>query len=325
MGWPEKGIPNAAGEHTARSSFLTLELDEIKENLPDGRVRALSVGNSTDSEERHSRAEGLAQITLMSVRLDNLSGEEAAEYVISAAQRGKGGRLVNPNVDVMRQVAMDRSLRPLLLDADLVLPDGMPLLWAARLQGSPLKERIPVSEAINTLCAKAAERQVGVFLLGGSPGTAERTAKVLTERCPGLSVSYQCPPFGFEDDPQEMSSICEALEQSRPGVVFCAFGFPKQERLMNVLSERFPTTWFVGSGGTFSMLAGDTPKAPTWMRNNGLEWLHRLRLEPRRLFERYIVHDLPFACRMLAVSAIARVVRPATGPSSGGRGEEVVG
>ena len=94
---------------------------------------------------------------------------------------------------------------------------------------------------------------------------------------------------------------------------------------MNVLSERFPTTWFVGSGGTFSMLAGDTPKAPTWMRNNGLEWLHRLRLEPRRLFERYIVHDLPFACRMLAVSAIARVVRPATGPSSGGRAEEVVG
>ena len=75
----------------------------------------------------------------MSVRLDNLSGEEAAEYVISAAQRGKGGRLVNPNVDVMRQVAMDRSLRPLLLDADLVLPDGMPLLWAARFTGEPTK------------------------------------------------------------------------------------------------------------------------------------------------------------------------------------------
>jgi N-acetylglucosaminyldiphosphoundecaprenol N-acetyl-beta-D-mannosaminyltransferase len=253
----------------------------------------------------------------MSVRLDNLSEEEAADYVVSAAQRGKGGRLVNPNVDVMRQVATDRSLRSLLQSADLVLPDGMPLLWAARLQGSPLKERVPVSEAINTLCVKSSEKGIGVFLLGGSPGTAERAAKVLTDRCPGLSVNYLCPPFGFEDDEREMAGIFRALEQDRPGIVFCAFGFPKQERLMHVLNERFPETWFIGSGGTFSMIAGDMPKAPEWMRNSGLEWAHRLRLEPRRLFERYIVHDLPFACRMLASSVVARVVGARTGGYAG--------
>ena len=190
----------------------------------------------------HHKDFGPAHITLMSVRLDNLSEEEAAEHVVSAAQRGEGGRLVNPNVDVMRQVVTDRSLGSLLQSADLVLPDGMPLLWAARLQGSPLKERVPVSEAINTLCDKASERDVGVFLLGGSPGTAERAAEVLKERSPQLSVDYLCPPFGFEGDEVEMARIFDALELARPGIVFCAFGFPKQERLMSVLSERFPAT-----------------------------------------------------------------------------------
>jgi N-acetylglucosaminyldiphosphoundecaprenol N-acetyl-beta-D-mannosaminyltransferase len=243
----------------------------------------------------------------MSVRLDNLTEEQAAEHVVSAAQRGEGGRLVNPNVDVMRQLVTDQSLRPLVDNADLVLPDGMPLLWAARLKGSPLKARVPVSEAISTLCAKARQRDVGIFLLGGSPGTAERAADVLLDQYPDLTVGHLCPPFGFENDEEAMAGIYRALDEAEPGIVFCAFGFPKQERLMEVLSARFPGMWFVGSGGTFSMIAGDTPKAPDWMSRNGLEWLHRLRLEPRRLFERYIVHDLPFAVRMLASSAAARV------------------
>jgi N-acetylglucosaminyldiphosphoundecaprenol N-acetyl-beta-D-mannosaminyltransferase len=311
---------------------VTPGLEYLNEHRRYGRSSARRPRRRPDSSggrARGLRANGLrandfgeAQITLMSVRLDNLSEEEAAERVVSAAERGEGGRLVNPNVDVMRQVASDSSLRPLLQGADLVLPDGMPLLWAARLQGSPLKQRVPVSEAINTVCVKASQRGVGTFLLGGSPGTAERAAKVLINRCPGLSVSYLCPPFGFEDNQLEMARIFAALERAQPGVVFCAFGFPKQERLMQVLGDRFPETWFVGSGGTFSMIAGDMPKAPAWMRNNGLEWLHRLRLEPRRLFERYIVHDLPFACRMLASSAVARVTSQTAGHDVGLAGEE---
>src|SRR5262249_757978 len=112
-----------------------------------------------------------------------------------------------------------------------------------------------------------------------------------------------------------------ALDGAGPGIVFCGFGFPKQEHLMEVLSARYPATWFIGSGGTFSMIAGDTPKAPPWMRKNGLEWVHRLRLEPRRLFERYIVHDIPFAVRLLATSAIERFLED--GRSSVAPGSEV--
>ena len=80
---------------------------------------------------------------------------------------------------------------------------------------------------------------------------------------------------------------------------------------MDVLSRRFPAIWFITAGGTFSMIAGDTPKAPAWMSKNGLEWLHRLRLEPKRLFERYIVHDLPFTVRLFLSSARVRASQAA--------------
>jgi N-acetylglucosaminyldiphosphoundecaprenol N-acetyl-beta-D-mannosaminyltransferase len=103
-----------------------------------------------------------------------------------------------------------------------------------------------------------------------------------------------------------MTDIYQAIEVAGPRIVFCALGTPKAERLMEVLRHRFPAIWFITAGGTFSMIAGDTPKAPVWMSKNGLEWLHRLRLEPHRLFERYIVHDLPFTVRLFSTAAMAR-------------------
>ncbi|MGH9104676.1 MAG: WecB/TagA/CpsF family glycosyltransferase [Acidimicrobiales bacterium] len=242
----------------------------------------------------------------MSIQLDSLSEDEAASYVVTAAARGQGGRLVNPNVDVLRQAVADPDVRRLVAEADLVLPDGMPLVWASRLQRSPLKARVPVSEAIATVCAYAARADVGVFLLGGSPGTAERSARLLAAAHPGLVAHHLCPPLGFEHDEAAMGEIIRCLEDAGPGVVFCAFGFPKQERLMELLAARFPKMWFVGSGATFSMVAGETPKAPLWMRKVGLEWLQRLLQEPKRLFGRYVVHDLPFALRLLGASARAR-------------------
>ena len=256
-----------------------------------------------------SHAETRATVTLMDVRLDNLSEAEVIGQIVRNASRGEGGWMVNPNVDVMRQIVESAGLRKLVAGADLVVPDGMPLLWAGRLQADPFKQRVPVSELIGPLCAEATKFAVGVFLLGGSPGSAERAAAVLAARNPGLAVDYMCPPSGFERSEEAMAEIHRALQDSAPGVVFCAFGFPKQERLMEGLSERFPSMWFLGSGGTFSMVAGDTPKAPVWMRKSGLEWLHRLRLEPRRLFARYIVHDFPFALRLLFSSARARFSR----------------
>jgi N-acetylglucosaminyldiphosphoundecaprenol N-acetyl-beta-D-mannosaminyltransferase len=163
---------------------------------------------------------------------------------------------------------------------------------------------------------------VGVFFLGGNPGTAEATAAVMEGRYPGLATAHACPPLGFDERPAAMDDLAATLEKSDAGIVFCAFGCPKQEHLMDALRRRLPGKWFFAAGGTFSMIAGEAPKAPAWMRRSGLEWAHRLRLEPRRLFVRYVVHDVPFCWRLMAASARARRGAGTPAPE---RGDERLG
>lgn len=249
---------------------------------------------------------------LMGVRVDNMTEDEAIEHIFAELKRGNGGRVSSLNVDILRQALHDEELRHRIEEAELVLADGTPILWSARIQGTPIVERVPVSEMIWSLCSRAAGHKVGVLLLGGSPGTAALASVVLADNFPGLQISHLCPPWGFEESDTEMAKIRRAIDRQNPGVVFCGFGAPKQERLMADLSARYPNVWFLACGGTFSMVTGELPKAPVWMRACALEWLHRLRLEPRRLFGRYIVRDLPFAFRMFG-SALGGRVRSMVG------------
>lgn len=226
--------------------------------------------------------------------------------IVSDAEAGQGGWLVNPNVDVLRQVSADDDIKALVADADLLVADGMPLVWASRLRGTPLPERVAGSELIWTLSRGAAAAGLGVFLLGGAPGVAERASERFAEEIPSINVGWHCPPFGFEDDPLATEAIEDALRQAAPAVVFCGLGFPKQERLMASLHRTFPRTWFVGSGAAIGFVAGHHSRAPGWMQSAGLEWVHRLAMEPRRLFRRYVVEDMPFALRLLFSAARTR-------------------
>ena len=139
-----------------------------------------------------------------------------------------------------------------------------------------------------------------MFLLGGNPGTAESAARELAERSPGLHVAGTlCPPFGFEADEAALLAIERALAESSPDIVYVGLGFPKQERLIVRLRKRFPGVWFVSCGITFSFVAGEMRRAPVVLQRLGLEWLHRLVQEPRRLFVRYVLKDLPFVSKLL--------------------------
>lgn len=247
---------------------------------------------------------GVPAVELMGVRVDNVDEAGVVERIRSSLEDGRGGWVATPNVDILRQLVADRDLAVLVEQADLVIPDGMPLVWASRLQGTPLQARVPGSELIYPLAFAAAAHGFRMYLLGGDRDVAERAADVLLARAPGLQIAgTYSPPQGFESDAREVADITRLLTTAAPDIVICAFGFPKQERLMTVLRDQLPATWFVGAGGTLTITSGRTPAAPTWMRRHGLEWLHRLRLEPRRLFRRYVIDDVPFAIRLLAVSA----------------------
>jgi N-acetylglucosaminyldiphosphoundecaprenol N-acetyl-beta-D-mannosaminyltransferase len=252
-------------------------------------------------------ASSRSRVDLMGIEVDNVSAQDVVDCLIGTLGRGQGGWIATPNVDILRQAVANPELAEMVEQADLIIPDGMPLVWASRLQRTPLQARVPTSELVYPLARAAALAGYSFFLLGGPPGVAESAVPALKQEAHQLLVAgCYAPPYGFENDPEAMTRIVKALDDANPDIVICGFGFPKQERLAVALRPHFPSTWFISAGGTFSMLAGETPAAPRWMRRSGLEWLHRLRLEPVRLFRRYVINDLPFAVRLLATSLVRR-------------------
>lgn len=244
----------------------------------------------------------------MGVGIDCVTQREVIDHVFESLGAGTGGRIVTPNVDILRQVVHQRELRHLVQAADLVIADGAPVVWASHLQGTPLPERIAGASIMLSLIDTAAREDRSVFLLGGSPGAARHAAAALRTRYAGLIVDHHCPPLGFERSKPAIEELVLALADVQPDLVFCGFGFPKQERLMARLHELFPGTWFCGVGGAISFVAGDLTRAPEVLQRMGLEWLHRLVQDPRHLFARYVVHDVPFALQLLGSSLRRRLV-----------------
>lgn len=252
-------------------------------------------------------------VEILGARLDQVDGPGAIGHIMSSLDVGVGGWVITPNVDILRRIVSDPIFAGIAAQADLSIADGMPVVWASRLQGTPLPERVAASELVFPLATEVAQHGHRLFLLGGAPDMAEHTASLLLEHAPSTRIAgTYAPPVGFEDDAEEIERIVKLLSDASPDIVLCAFGCPKQERLMVELRRWLPGTWFIGVGGTFTIVSGQTPAAPPWMRRSGLEWVHRLGLEPRRLFRRYLVDDLPFAIRLLITSALVGFGRRVT-------------
>jgi len=233
--------------------------------------------------------------------------------VTEAIGRGVGGTIVTPNVDICRRASRDLASRDLVLAASIVVPDGMPLIWAARLAGRPLPERITGADLIFSLSEAAAARGWPVYVLGGLPGidglpsAAELAARGLSGRYPRLRVAgAYSPPARFDGAAGDIDALCGELAAAQPRIVFVGLGFPKQEQLIARLAAGLPGAWFVGCGAAIPFAGGTVRRAPAWMQRVGMEWVYRLISEPRRLARRYLVEDLPFAVRLLAASAWGR-------------------
>lgn len=226
---------------------------------------------------------------------------------MAALAENKGGRIVTPNVDVLRQAARSPEVRELIDASSLVVADGMPVLWAARMAGQPLPGRVPGSDLIWSLSAAAATHGRSIYLLGGAAGVPEQAATVLQQRHPELKVAgTDSPPFGFDADPARLAATVERVRAAGPDLVFVGLGFPRQERVIARLAEALPNAWHLGCGAAIPFVAGVQHRAPVWMQRSGLEWAHRLANEPTRLFRRYVIEDGPFAARMLAGALIKR-------------------
>jgi N-acetylglucosaminyldiphosphoundecaprenol N-acetyl-beta-D-mannosaminyltransferase len=181
----------------------------------------------------------------------------------------------------------DAQFRQVLNTADLVVPDGMPLVWLGRIHGFPLRERVCGSELMDTFCrvTGSAHRH---FFFGGAPGVAETLAQALHEKHGIVVAGTYTPPFraltAAEDE--ELASF---VDEASPDVLWVGLSTPKQEKWMYEHRHKLRVPVMLGVGAAFDMNSGNSRRAPAWMRASGLEWLFRLGSEPRRLWRRYLI------------------------------------
>ncbi len=245
----------------------------------------------------------LPRTRLAGISIHSVTERQVVRTILSELAAGRGGTVVTPNLDHLFRANKGVSFRALVADFDLVVADGMPLVWASKLQGTPLPERVAGSNLITSLSEGAAEAGRSLFLLGGDPGTADGSATVLRERHPGIKIAgTHCPERGFEKSTVRFAQMVDALRKAEPDIVFVALGSPKQEVLIKQLQPTLPNAWWLGIGISFSFITGDVSRAPAWMRNNGLEWIHRLSQEPGRLGRRYLVDGPPYAAKLMVGS-----------------------
>lgn len=240
-------------------------------------------------------------VDLLGMPLAPLTLPALTEQVFAELDRGRGGWVITANVDHLQRYVADAGLRALCAGADLIVADGMPLLWAARLRGTPLPSRVAGSDLVWSLAEEAARRGRSLYLLGGEAGVAAAAAERLRERWPELRIAGTSSPWVSAIPTEaELETLRRELRDASPDLVYVGLGAPKQERVICALRSELPRAWWLGVGISLSFIAGRVERAPRWMQRLGLEWLHRLAQEPGRLARRYLVDDLPFAVRLLA-------------------------
>jgi N-acetylglucosaminyldiphosphoundecaprenol N-acetyl-beta-D-mannosaminyltransferase len=250
----------------------------------------------------------LPSVMLRGIRLHAMTEAACIEHVLGELAAHRGGWLATINVHYLRRLARDSAFRTSCASRNLAVADGMPLVWASRLQGTPLPERVTGAALVSSLAAAAAAAGRSLYLLGGAPGVVEAAADILRRRHPSLRLAGILPlPLGFEPDGPALRPVADALARAAPDVIYVALGSPKQDHVIARLRETLPGAWWLGVGAALSFLTGDVPRAPVWMQRAGLEWFHRLAREPGRLARRYLANDLPFAAGLLLGAAARRV------------------
>jgi N-acetylglucosaminyldiphosphoundecaprenol N-acetyl-beta-D-mannosaminyltransferase len=237
----------------------------------------------------------MGHIELLGIKIDSLTMNETIDQIIRWIEKGDFSYAVTPNVDHMMKLQRDKSLREIYSKARLVLADGVPLVWASAILGKPLKERVNGTDLFERLCEVAADRGYAVYLMGGNPGAAEAAAQVLKQRHQGLRIAgCDCPEYGFETSPNACKIVQERIALAKADILFVGLGAPKQERWIYKFGRESGVAFAVGIGISFSLVGGEIKRAPKWMQRAGFEWLWRLGAEPRRLWKRYILEDMPF-------------------------------
>lgn len=226
------------------------------------------------------------------------------EYCIH--DRGRARYVAVTGMHGVTESHQNPEFRSILKDADLVVPDGMPLVWLGRLRGfSHLERRVYGPELMETFCRETGAKYRH-FFYGGAPGIADRLAQVEQERHGIRIAGTYCPPFR-PLTAEEDKAVIAMINEAAPDVVWVGLSTPKQERWMYEYRNRLNVPLLLGVGAAFDLNSGHLKQAPEWMRERGLEWLFRLLAEPKRLWRRYLVQGSRFVWNVLLELTALRI------------------
>jgi len=239
-------------------------------------------------------------VNVLGVGVSALNLDSAVAAVSQALEAGLRGYICVTGVHGVSEAQQDPAFRAILNHSLLTTPDGMPMVWMGRAQGFRSMGRVYGPDLMLRICALSPERKLTHFLCGGAPGVATDLKRKLEERFPGLQiVGTFTPPFRPLTEAEE-NELRRQVAQVKPDIFWVGLSTPKQEKFMADHWQKLEARLFFGVGAAFDFHTGRMPQAPRWMQRCGLEWLFRLKCEPRRLWKRYGKNNPLFVLRALA-------------------------
>lgn len=243
------------------------------------------------------------RITMMGCQIDNLSMEDTLQKIDGFIQSGNPHQHVVVNVDKLVKAEQDPELRRIINECALINVDGMPVVWASRLLGKPLKERVAGVDLFEALMQRSARTGWRVFLLGAREEVVSEVKRQYELKYPGLTV---CGYRNGYWKPEEEAGVVEQIRDAKADLLFVAISSPKKEHFLGQYQAHMKIPFAMGVGGTFDVAVGRVKRAPVWMQKSGLEWFYRFLQEPRRMFRRYFIEDMAFVRLFLKEAAGSR-------------------
>lgn len=230
----------------------------------------------------------MSRLQLLNIQVDTLSKEQALQAVSNLIASGKGGTVFTPNVDHVILAEENEQFAEAYDRATISLADGMPIVWASRILGPRIAERVAGSDFLFPLLRMASEKKYNVFWLGSQPETLERAHRKALGMFPGIRVTRMSPIVSSSVTDDEVETIMKHVKRCEPDIIIVALGAPKQEIFIDKATHYCPSAVMIGLGASLDFLAGDVKRAPKWMQKIGMEWFWRLCREPKRLWKRYL-------------------------------------
>ena len=227
---------------------------------------------------RTARGANGVRVDVLGVGFDNVTMDEALDKAMALLEEDGPHLVATPNPEIVQRAGKDAEFAKVLAQADLVIPDGIGVIYAAKILGRPLKGRVPGIDFGSALMGRMAKTGKRLFLLGAEPGVAEQAAVNLQAKYPGLVVCGTHDGYFKEDGP-----VAQAVREARADVVFVCLGAPKQEKWIAANGEATGARLLIGMGGALDVFAGKVERAPEGFQKLGLEWLYRLMKQPSRI------------------------------------------